>query len=133
MLDPFQPEHEDDIAHLKSLQQDIHDQFIALVKSCRGTKLNAEDDVLFSGAFWTGSKAINLGLVDKIGEVRSTLKAKFGDKVVIKLIEPKRSLLGMSSGSNGVQSRIASEIAGSSIDHLIDIAEEKAARSRFGL
>ena len=129
MLDPFQPEHEDDIAHLKSLQQDIHDQFIALVKSCRGTKLTADDDTLFSGAFWTGAKAIELGLADKIGEVRSVLKARFGNKAEIKLIEPKRSLLGMGSGGSGVSARFAE----ASIDHLIDIAEEKAARSRFGL
>ena len=129
MLDPFQPEHEDDIAHLKSLQQDIHDQFIALVKSCRGTKLQADDDTLFSGAFWTGTRAIELGLVDKIGEVRGVLKSRFGEKAEIKLIEPKRSLLGMSGGANGVSARLAE----ASIDHLIDIAEEKTARSRFGL
>ena len=129
MLDPFQPEHEDDIAHLKSLQQDIHDQFIALVKSCRGTKLQADDDTLFSGAFWTGTRAIELGLVDKIGEVRTVLKSRFGEKAEIKLIEPKRSLLGMSGGSSGVSARLAE----ASIDHLIDIAEEKTARSRFGL
>ena len=129
MLDPFQPEHEDDIAHLKSLQQDIHDQFIALVKSCRGTKLQADDDTLFSGAFWTGTRAIELGLVDKIGEVRTVLKSRFGEKAEIKLIEPKRSLLGMSGGANGVSARLAE----ASIDHLIDVAEEKTARSRFGL
>lgn len=129
MLDPFQPEHEDDIAHLKSLQQDIHDQFIALVKSCRGAKLQADDDTLFSGAFWTGTRAIELGLVDKIGEVRTVLKSRFGEKAEIKLIEPKRSLLGMSGGANGVSVRLAE----ASIDHLIDIAEEKTARSRFGL
>jgi len=129
MLDPFQPEHEDDIAHLKSLQQDIHDQFIALVKSCRGTKLQGDDDTLFSGAFWTGTRAIELGLVDKIGEVRTVLKSRFGEKAEIKLIEPKRSLLGMSGGSSGVSARLAE----ASIDHLIDIAEEKTARSRFGL
>lgn len=129
MLDPFQPEHEDDIAHLKSLQQDIHDQFIALVKSCRGTKLQADDDTLFSGAFWTGTRAIELGLVDKIGEVRTVLKSRFGEKAEIKLIEPKRSLLGMSGGANGVSTRLAE----ASIDHLIDVAEEKTARSRFGL
>ena len=129
MLDPFQPEHEDDIAHLKSLQQDIHDQFIALVKSCRGTKLQGDDDMLFSGAFWTGTRAIELGLVDKIGEVRTVLKSRFGEKAEIKLIEPKRSLLGMSGGSSGVSARLAE----ASIDHFIDVAEEKTARSRFGL
>ncbi len=133
MLDPFQPEHEDDIAHLKTLQQDIHDQFIALVKSCRGTKLTAEDDVLFSGAFWTGNKAMALGLVDKIGELRTTLKSKFGDKVEIKLIEPKKSLFGMGSGASGVADKFSGALAEASIDHLIDVAEEKTARGRFGL
>lgn len=129
MLDPFQPENEADIAHLKSLQQEIHDQFIGMVKSCRGTKLNGDDDLLFSGAFWTGQKAIELGLADKEGELRTILKSRFGDKVEIKLIEPKRSLLGMSAGANGVTAHFAE----ASIDHLIDVAEEKSARSRFGL
>jgi signal peptide peptidase SppA len=129
MLDPFQPEDKEDISHLKSLQKDIHDQFITMVKSCRGSKLSADDDLLFSGAFWTGAKAIELGLVDKIGEIRQTLKSRFGDKVQIKLIEPKRSLLGMSAGSGGVSTRLAE----ASIDHLIEVVEEKLARSRLGL
>jgi signal peptide peptidase SppA len=129
MLDPFQPEDKEGIKHLKSIQKDIHDQFIAMVKSCRGAKLNSDDDLLFSGAFWTGAKAIELGLADKIGETRQILKSRFGDKVKIKLIEPKRSLLGMGSGASGVSSRLAE----ASIDHLIEIAEEKSVRSRFGL
>ena len=57
------------------------------------------------------------------------LKSRFGEKAEIKLIEPKRSLLGMSGGANGVSARLAE----ASIDHLIDVAEEKTARSRFGL
>ena len=129
MLDPFGPEDEADIAHLESLQKEIHDQFIALVKSCRGTKLKDDDDLIFSGAFWTGTKAIEMGLADKVGELRAVLKSRFGDKVEIKLIEPKRSLLGINGGSNGVTGRFAE----ASIDHLFDVTEEKSARSRFGL
>lgn len=127
MLDAFQPENEADIERLKDLQRDIHDQFVSMVKARRGTKL-ADDDDLFSGAFWTGTAALKLGLIDHLGELRQTLKARFGEKVKINLIEPKRSLLGMSS-SNGV----AAKFAETSIDHLVDVMDEKTARSRFGL
>ncbi|MCE2517185.1 MAG: S49 family peptidase [Alphaproteobacteria bacterium] len=129
MLDPFQPENQEDIDRLKDLQRDIHEQFVAMVKSRRGSKLTETDKELFSGAFWTGGKSVELGLIDHLGELRQTLKSRFGDKVVIKLIEPKRSMLGLSSSSNGVTARLAEH----SIDHMIAVMDEKSARSRFGL
>lgn len=128
MLDPFQAENPEDIERLKDLQRDIHNQFVAMVKSRRGTKL-VDDDDLFSGAFWTGIKAVELGLVDHLGELRQTLKARFGEDVDIRLIEAKKSLLGLSSSSGGVSARFAE----ASIDHAIDVLDEKSARSRFGL
>ena len=131
MLDPFQPEHKEDIEHLKALQQDIHNQFTNLVRSRRGTKLNAPEDDLFSGAFWTGEKAIELGLADKIGELRQVLKNRFGKEVVIKLIEPKKSMLGLGVGASGVG--FADRVAETALDHAMYKAEEISLRNRLGL
>ena len=94
MLDPFLPENPDDVARLKTLQREIHDDFIALVKSRRGDKLNGPENDLFSGEYWTGRRALGLGLVDAIGDLRSTLRARFGDKVYTPLVTAERSLFG---------------------------------------
>ena len=94
MLDPFLPENPDDVERLKKLQREIHDDFIALVKSRRGAKLNGPENDLFSGEYWTGRRALELGLVDAIGDLRATLREQFGDKVVTPLVTAERGLLG---------------------------------------
>jgi serine protease SohB len=94
MLDPFLPENQDDVERIKNLQREIHDDFIALVKSRRGAKLNGPDDELFSGEYWTGRRALELGLVDAIGDLRGVLRERFGDKVVTPLVSAERGLLG---------------------------------------
>jgi serine protease SohB len=90
MLDPFLPEKEEDVARLKAMQKEIHEMFIALVKSRRGAKLAGADSALFSGEFWTGSKALELGLVDRLGDLRGFLRERFGDKVATPLISGER-------------------------------------------
>jgi signal peptide peptidase SppA len=94
MLDPFLPEKPEDVKRVKAIQQEIHDNFIALVKERRGSKLNGSDKSLFSGEFWTAQKAIELGLADRIGDLRSTLRERFGEKVHAPLISAERSLFG---------------------------------------
>ncbi|MGC1357726.1 MAG: S49 family peptidase, partial [Xanthobacteraceae bacterium] len=91
MLDPFLPENAGDVERLKKLQQEIHEGFIALVKSRRGIKLKGPEDALFSGEYWTGNRALELGLIDGIGELRSTLRERFGEKVVTPVIAGDRS------------------------------------------
>src|SRR5436190_2113755 len=91
-LDPFLPEKAEDVERIKSLQRDIHADFIALVKESRGTRLAGPENVVFSGDYWTGRKAIELGLADRIGDLRTSLRERFGDKVVMPLIAPERSL-----------------------------------------
>src|SRR5690349_8542161 len=86
MLDPFLPEKPEDVKRLKAIQKDIHERFIALVKERRGSKLNGAEKTLFSGEFWTADNARELGLIDGIGELRSFLRARFGDKVRTPLI-----------------------------------------------
>jgi len=94
MLDPFQPEDADDVKRLKAAQKEIHALFISLVKERRGKKLKAPDKTLFSGEFWTGNDAEKLGLVDGIGELRSTLRSRYGKTVTIKLIAPPSGWFG---------------------------------------
>jgi serine protease SohB len=94
MLDPFLPEDPGDVERLKGLQREIHDDFIALVKSRRGGKLSGSEESLFSGEYWTGRRALTLGLVDAVGDLRSGLRARFGDKVRMPLITAERSFFG---------------------------------------
>src|ERR1700754_4236667 len=77
MLDPFLPEKPDDVERLKSVQREIYEGFIDLVKQSRGTRLKGQEKTLFSGEYWTGSKAIELGLADALGDLRGTLRARF--------------------------------------------------------
>src|SRR6201989_2772425 len=93
MLDPFLPENPDDVARLKSIQREIHAIFIDLVKTSRGTKLKGADDLLFTGEYWAGETAVSLGLADGIGDLRSTLRARFGDKVSTPVIAPASGML----------------------------------------
>src|SRR6185437_4949845 len=85
-LDPFQPEKPEDVKRLKAIQKDIHQRFIALVKERRGARLKGADKTLFSGEFWSAQNAIELGLADRLGDLRSTLRERFGDKVRTPLI-----------------------------------------------
>jgi len=93
MLDPFLPENPDDVARVKALQREIHAIFIALVKQSRGTRLKGAEDVLFTGEYWAGETSISLGLADAIGDLRSTLRARYGDKVLTPVIAPATGML----------------------------------------
>ena len=94
MLDPFLPEKPDDVKRIKAIQKEIHEHFIALVKERRGDRLKGADKLLFSGEFWTAPKAIELGLADALGDLRSILRARYGDKVRTPLIAAERGLFG---------------------------------------
>src|ERR1700720_2299025 len=93
MLDPFLPENPEDVARVKALQREIHAIFIALVKQSRGGRLKGADDVLFTGEYWAGETSVSLGLADGIGDIRSTLRARYGDKVQMPVIAPSTGLL----------------------------------------
>ena len=134
MLDPFLPEDPDDVARLKSIQREIHAIFIDLVKKSRGTRLKGADDMLFTGEYWAGETAVSLGLADGIGDLRSTLRARFGDKVSTPVIAPSSGMLSglfgrraPGAGSLGV----ADSVAGLP-DELISALETRAIWSRFG-
>lgn len=131
MLDPFLPEKPDDVKRIKSIQKDIHEHFIALVKTRRGGKLNGSDKALFSGEFWTADKAIELGLVDRMGDLRSFLRERFGEKVYTPLISAERSLLGRRL--SGVNFADAIARYPGFADDLISALEVRAMWGRYGL
>lgn len=133
MLDPFLPENPDDVERLKKLQRHIHEDFITLVKSRRGAKLQGPENDLFSGEYWTGQKAMELGLVDAIGDLRGTLRERFGDKVVTPLITAERGFLGRRilgvARSDAMQAVAGLGLA----EDLISALEARAIWARYGL
>ena len=129
-LDPFQDEKPADIEHLKSLQLEIHETFIDLVKSRRADVLSDNPD-LFTGKFWAGKTARDLGLVDAIGDLRGTLKARYGEKTEMKLISSPKGLFGRRSGGNGISALFGMDK--SMTDDLVSSVEERALWMRYGL
>src|ERR1700737_2012000 len=134
MLDPFLPEDPDDVARVKALQREIHAIFIALVKQSRGTRLKGADDVLFTGEYWAGETSVSLGLADAIGDLRSTLRARYGDKVLTPVIAPSSGLLsgllGRKSAGAGTLT-LPNAIAGLP-DELISALETRAIWAKYG-
>ena len=131
MLDPFLPENPDDVDRLKQLQREIHDDFIALVKSRRAGKLAGPQDDLFSGAYWTGRRALELGLVDAIGDLRSVLRERFGDKLVTPLVSAERGWLGRRLLGAGTGEGAPAHFGFA--EDLISALEARAIWARYGL
>jgi len=131
-LDPFQPENQDDIKRLLTLQKDIHDQFTGWVKERRGDRLKATDKKLFSGEFWTGRQALELGLVDGLGEIRTICRGKFGDNVKLPVMTPRKSWIQRLVGLHGPEG-FGSDLAGALPDALFQSAERRSWWARLGL
>src|SRR3546814_1373476 len=93
MLDPFRPEQPEDLALLAGLQQDIHESFKAQVRDRRGRRLKADDATLFNGEVWSGRRAVELGLVDGLGDLRSVLRQRFGDRLRLVPVGGRRGWL----------------------------------------
>ena len=91
ILDPFLPENQDNIEILKEAQRDIFESFKDLVSSRRAGKLKESEDKLFTGAFWSGKKSVELGLVDAIADMNSKMREKFGENVEVVQISTKKS------------------------------------------
>ena len=75
-----------DIAKLKAMLEEIHESFKTEVRTRRGAKLDEKNKELFTGAYWTGRKAVTLGLIDGIAHMEAELRRKFGDKIELKEI-----------------------------------------------
>jgi len=134
MLDPFLPENPDDVSRVKALQREIHAIFIALVKGSRGARLKGADDVLFTGEYWAGETSVSLGLADAIGDLRSTLRARFGEKVLTPVIAPASGMLAGLLGrrSPGAGSLAALDGIAGLPDELISALETRAIWAKFG-
>ena len=86
VLDPFQPEKASDIERIKAIQKDVHDIFIGIVKDRRAARLKGLDQDLFSGAFWAAPRALELGLIDGVADVRSKMREIHGENVQLKVV-----------------------------------------------
>ena len=124
MLDPFRPEDPKDVKHLKSIQKELHDQFKAYVRERRAERLSANEKTLFNGEFWTGLKAFELGLIDGIGDLRSVMRDRFGERVRLRLMTRPRGW---------IQRRLGIERETSLAHELISSIEERAIWTRYGL
>ncbi|MET3926416.1 S49 family peptidase [Devosia sp. 2618] len=122
-LDPFLPEKQSDIERIKQFEIDIHNVFIDVVKTRRGAKLRAADDALFTGEWWTGIRAVDLGLADSIGDIHEVLHTRYGKDIELKVIEPKRPWFGVPR--IGFAAGLAGDISAT--------VEDRSVWARFGL
>ena len=121
-LDPFLDEKQEDIERLKNIQLELHKDFINVVEESRATKLKKETGIeLFSGEFWSGRKAKDLGLIDGIGNADQILRKKFGEEVVIKKFEKSKGWLAKRLSSSEDHA-----------DKIISILEERSIWQRYG-
>ena len=118
MLDPFQPEKDEDIARLNRLLSQLHETFIGHVQARRGAKL-AEDPDLFTGEIWVGKSACEVGLADAVGHLVPVMKEKLGDTVKFRRHEMRRPLL----------QRFGAQVLGDALSGI----EERALFARYGL
>lgn len=138
LLDPFQPEKAEDVERLKSIQKDVHDVFIGVVKDRRAARLKGHDSELFSGAFWSAAKALELGLIDGVSDVRTKMRELHGDEVQLKIVPfgpggwltrlfrlPRLTIPDTGSSAAGVPLALA--------DDLLSAVEARALWSRYGL
>lgn len=124
MLDPFRPEDPKDVDRLKSILHALHEQFIALVEERREGRLDP-DPVVFSGAFWAGPRARELGLVDDIGQLGDVVRARFGDDVEVKRV----------AGGGAFLKKIVSRARPGALidwDEALGAIERRALWSRYG-
>jgi signal peptide peptidase SppA len=124
MLDPFRAEKPDEVARLMELQREIHDNFKTEVRERRGQRLKGEETDLFSGEIWTARRALALGLIDGIGDLRSVLRARFGDKVRMISVTPRRGWL---------RRRLGLELPAAWMEEAVVAIEERALWARYGL
>ena len=120
-LDPFMEEKKEDIDRLKNIQLDLHKDFIDVVEKSRSSKLKKDLDIeLFSGEFWSGRKAKELGLIDGIGNSDQILREKFGDSVIVKKFEKSKGWLAKKLSSNN------------QTEQVVSILEERSIWQRYG-
>ncbi|MEE2745772.1 MAG: S49 family peptidase [Pseudomonadota bacterium] len=134
-LDPFLPEKREDVERLRELQQDVFKTFTSMVRERRKNKLKASDEEIFNGAYWTGRRAMELGLVDGLGELTEVMRELYGDKVKFRPIEQRQGWLKQKIGL-GSKSRSwlsAQDEIPLLLDRLLIAIEERSLWNKFGL
>ena len=121
-LDPFAPERPEDVAWLRGELEQLHRLFIAWVTERRGDRLTG-GDALFTGDVWSGTRALELGLVDELGTMHAVLARRFPD-AELKVIDARKGLLARLGGPG---------LAAGAVPALLDGLEQRAAWARFGL
>ena len=121
-LDPFLNEKKEDIERLKNIQLDLHKDFIEVVENSRGSKLKKTEEEIFTGEFWSGRRAKELGLIDGIGDANQILKEKYGEDVIIKKFEKSKGWLSKKLSSSNDQ-----------LSQLVNILDEKSIWQKYGL
>ncbi len=130
LLDPFSPEREDGVAHLKAIQAEIHDAFKTMVRTRRGARLAGSDEELFSGAFWAGRRALELGLIDGIGDLRTILRGRFGEKLRLRVVqEDRRWFRRIGFRVESLPDQLAAQLPAAALAAV----EERSLWSRYGL
>jgi signal peptide peptidase SppA len=130
-LDPFLPEQEDDVVWLHGMQAELHEMFREWVCTRRGNVLATDQHDLFTGEVWTGRRAVELGLIDRLGTMRGEITKRYPDAEIV-TVEGRRPLLtrlGITPAAMTLSSRNAPESALAMLEAL----EHRAAWSRFGL
>ena len=101
MLDPFKPEKPEDVERLEALQRDVHENFKSIVRKARGGRLVDPAEGLFTGEFWAGQAALDRGLIDGLGDIRSVMREKYGENVRLKVIGGRKPLWRRGFGLSG--------------------------------
>ena len=136
MLDPFRPEDPDDVRRLKEIQSDIHHQFKNYVKQRRGERLVASDETVFTGDIWAGERALEIGLVDGLGDMRTIIRRKYGPDVRFFTVERPAGWLTRNFGRfmpGGAGGDTYAAGPGAWAGGVLSAVEERALWSRFGL
>ncbi|MDX9860167.1 MAG: S49 family peptidase [Rhodospirillales bacterium] len=129
MLDPFSRERPEDVEHLEALQHSVHQDFIEMVRARRGDRLRAPEDEMFSGAFWSGRAALEMGLIDGIGDLRGIMRERFGERVKLRPVIPEKGWLRRRVGLAGATGGEAAAWP----EAVLSAIEERMAWGRFGL
>jgi len=134
-LDPFLRENPDDVERLIELQQDVFDAFKEMVRERRKDKLTASEDEVFTGAFWTGRRALEMGLIDGIGELTEVMQERYGDKVRFRPVEQRQNWFKQKLGLGSAVRNWSSPRGGVSsiVDDVLVAIEERGLWHKFGL
>lgn len=128
-LDPFREEKPEEVAHLETFLEDVHETFREQVRKRRGGKLSGDEEMLFSGRWWSGRQALSLGLIDGLGDLRSTMRQRYGDEVKLRVVGGGGMWWRRWFGRTGQLAPLGESWA----DQALAALEERSLWARYGL